>query len=283
MSKSALVVRDASGSMLYDTSKTIYGLIKSGPVEFAGKWNRYQSGMGDYIYAFRVTNAVSPVVFTVGTCGRPYQSKEGDDTVFYFSGPVSGLRVYCFDIMRPIFTGPALKTRDESSNFTFNSLQRPLNVKGTTVCPPPTGPWAPPPSAQVPTTPVGIQGGSSYHAQAQIISQMIAGFRAYYYDALIDPTRQKVFAAHIPWSRGCWILGDVNEGSGSYYIQGGDEGCSGIGGGFIRHIFWGAPETTYTSVDVRNRPGMYSLTVDPRPACMYIDTAEYPYPFNPQL
>lgn len=289
MSKVALIVRGPSGNILYDTSKAIYGLIKSGPVEYAGRWSKYQSIFTDPMYSFRVTNAISPIVFTVGSCGRPYQSKEGNDTVFYFAGPVGGIRVYCFDLMRPIFKGPALKTRSETDSFTFNSSQMPLNIVGSNTPPPPTGPWSPPPSLQVPTNPVGgFYGGSWYHAQEEYVDRgnpgnSIAGFRCNYYDFVADPTRTKTFAAYLPWSRGCFQVGETNAASGRYSIYGEEEGCSGIGAGLIRHVFWTAPETTYTFINNQNRGGIYSLTVEPRPACMYIDTADYPYPFNPQL
>lgn len=289
MSTASLIVRNQQGEILYDTSKATYGLIKSGPVEYAGRWSKYNSIFTDLVYSFTVTNAISPIVFVVGTCGQPYQSKEGDNTVFYFAGPVAGLQVYCFDIMRPIFSGPALKTRDSSANFTFNSLQRPLAVRGVSTPPVPSGPWAPLPSSQVPTDPVsGFSGGSSFLAQEEYIdrgnpSLSVAGFRCYYYDFVADPTRTKTFAAYIPWGRGCFSLGNVNTGSSVFYVGSLAEGCGGVGSGLIRHTFWTAPETSYEGVSNQFRPGIYSLNVSPRPTSLYIDTAEYPYPFNPQL
>lgn len=139
----ALIVRKPNNSILYDTSKAAYGLIKAGPVVAAGQWNRLDPNKGnkpsyfaDDIYKFEVENAVSPIVFVYGKSGKPFQSMEGNKQVFYFAGPVSGIQVYCFDLMRPIFTGPALKTRGEDGGLTFNSLQFPLNVKGTSTPPP---------------------------------------------------------------------------------------------------------------------------------------------------
>lgn len=278
MSKVALIVRDASGEVLYDTSKSVYGLIKSGPVVYHGLWLRQQGAIAnrfsDMIYKFTVDNAVSPIVFTVGDCGKPIESKEGDTHVFYFVGPVQNIKVYCFDVMRPIFNGAALKTRSEDSEFTFNSLQRPLNVIGSGEPLAPSGPW----SDKNPVNP--FIGGGNYLAQAASVRPTpIAGWYAWYRDTPLTPNVE--YAAHIPWSRGCFSV----TYTGLYddrYASGHAEGCSGRIGG-IRHLFWGAPETTYTSVYSTTPVGCYSLTVAPRPSCSYIDTAEYPYPFNPQL
>lgn len=274
----ALIARDASGNVLYDTSKSIYGLIKSGPVEYHGAWRRTQPSGGphiyfDSIYKFTVAKAISPIVFVTGACNQPVASKEGDNYVFYFAGPVSNIKVYCFDIMAPIFSGPALKTRSEDGKFTFNSLQRPLNVIGTSISTPPTGPW----SETVPVA--AFQGGTTYIVVSQLNNQdYTGGFRGYFWTRALDP--QKTYAAHIPWSRGCWSTSQLN--SDIIYRGSLHEGCYGQTGSIV-HCFWTSPETTYGSVHSTTRVGITALTVDPRPACSYIDVSEYPYPFNPQL
>lgn len=269
MNIAALIARTENGEVLYDTSKSIFGLIKSGPVEYHGRWRRYQSIFYDNIYKFTVEGAISPLVFTVGDCGKPIQSKEGNTYVFYFLGPESfNIKVYCFDVMAPIFSGPALKTRNSAGEFTFNSLQRPLNIIGTNIPPPPSGPW----SDKVPVAP--LSGGSAY--VAQYIANPLAGWGAYGYSVALDPNIE--YAAHIPWARGCFSA--FPAGGNQTYMGGMSEGCSGYKGG-IRHVFYAAPETSYEPVHSTFPTGVYSLVYGPRPSCSYINTAEYPYPFNP--
>jgi len=36
-----LIVKKEDGSLLFDTDKISYGLIKSGHLAYAGNWNRY--------------------------------------------------------------------------------------------------------------------------------------------------------------------------------------------------------------------------------------------------
>lgn len=273
MKKAALIVRNPSGDILYDTSKSIYGLIKSGPVEFHGYWSRANQPIyTDTIYKFTVDNAISPIVFTVGNCAKPTESKEGNKHVFYFAGPVSGIKVYCFDIMAPIFKGAGLKTRAEDSSFTFNSLQRPLNVIGTSTAPPPARPW----DDKNPTSPFG--GGGTFVGQYESRgSPWIAGWHAWYINIQLDPSIE--YAAHIPWSRGCFsATGNFNDLYPT--MSGEEEGCTGYMGG-VTHLFWAAPESSYMRVHSSTRTGIYSLSYEPRPACMYIDTSKYPYPFDP--
>ncbi|MEL7553152.1 hypothetical protein AAGV37_25010 [Pseudomonas protegens] len=272
----ALIVRDESGNVLYDTSKSIYGLIKSGPVEYAGTWSRLQpsgavSVFYDNIYKFEVEGAISPLVFVTGASNKPFQSKEGSKTVFYFAGEVSGIRVYCFDIMRPIFTGPALKTRRDDGSFTFNSLQRPLNVIGTST---PPGPAGYPNGMQLP-----FSGGGSGILIYQPTGSRLGGVLWAYYTVNLEAS--KTYAAHIPWDRGCGFVAQLDP-SGTKFRGAVHEGCYGQQGSIV-HCMWNSPETTYGSVHSTTATGFMSLLADRRPSCSYIDTAEYPYPFNPQL
>lgn len=280
MATAALIARKPDGTILYDTSKSIYGLIKAGPVTYTGDsnaWRRLQlNGAPSYyidkMYKFEVENAVSPIVFVYGTSGKPFQSQEGNKQVFYFAGPVENIRVYCFDLMRPILIGPALKTRDPGGSVTFNSLQFPLNVKGASMPPPPSNigggfvrpfdPW----------TRNGVLTDMS--------TQPIAG--ALYWESKVSLDASKKYAAHIPWNRGAsWVAG-LNEGGGNAgkYRGAGEEGCYGTDGG-VAHVFWTSPETTFGSVPTTTQSGWFNLLGDKRPLCSYIDIAEYPYPFDP--
>lgn len=271
----ALIVRDESGNVLYDTSKSIYGLIKSGPVTYHGRWQRFQSGGAgsvyyDNIYKFEVEGAVSPLVFVTGASNKPFQSKEGNKTVFYFAGQVDGIKVYCFDIMRPIFTGPALKTRKEDGGFTFNSLQRPLNVVGTST---PPGPVTFPNGMQTP-----FSGGSVAVLIPQPTGSRLGGVLWAYYTVNLNPS--KTYAAHIPWDRGCGFVSQL--GSDTVFRGAVHEGCYGQQGSIV-HCMWNSPETTYDGVHSTTPQGFMALLSNRMPSCSYIDTAEYPYPFNPQL
>ncbi|AEK81714.1 Hypothetical protein PFL_6271 [Pseudomonas protegens Pf-5] len=271
----ALIVRKESEEILYDTSKSVYGLVKSGPVEYHGIWRKLHPAGGpspyyDNIYKFTVENCVNPIVYVTGTCGKPFASKEGTSSVFYFAGPVEGIKVYCFDVMAPIFKGPALKTRDENGGFTFNSLQRPLNIIGTSTPPPPSPPY---PNGRV----APFLGGYQVLVLDQPLLPSRAGFRGYFYTVPLNPA--KTYAANIPWSRGCWLASQL--GRDEVWQTGSQEGCSGDTGS-ITHSFWTSPETTHGTVHSTTPTGWFSLTVNPRPQCTYIDVSEYPYPFNPQ-
>ncbi|AZC22940.1 hypothetical protein [Pseudomonas sessilinigenes] len=275
----ALIVRKPNNSILYDTSKAAYGLIKAGPVVAAGQWNRLDPNKGnkpsyfaDDIYKFEVENAVSPIVFVYGKSGKPFQSMEGNKQVFYFAGPVSGIQVYCFDLMRPIFTGPALKTRGEDGGLTFNSLQFPLNVKGTSTPPPVkyfdngtlwpfTGGTNPP---DWPMLPAGGNG-----SRAGIFSTRIR----------VPLDASKKYAAHIPWNRGVEWVGYLSGVGTDRWRGGGEEGCYGEDGA-VAHIIWASPETSFASVHTTTRFGWFNMQNDLRPACSYIELSEYPYPFN---
>lgn len=278
--KTALIARGESGNVLYDTSKSIYGLIKSGPVTYHGRWMRLRPSGGGYpsyqdsIYKFEVEGGVSPILFVYGDCGKPYQSKEGTKQVFYFAGPIGELKIYCFDIMRPIFSGPALKTRAEDGRFTFNSLQWPLNVIGASTPPPPEG--------------VGgdsirpFAGGRSGILQYPTMGSGIAG--SMYARVKINLNASKKYAAHIPWSRGVeWVYPfETGGGHVDNFRGSGEEGCSGTDGG-VNHLIWTAPETTFGSVHTTTPVRFFNMAWDRLPRCPYIDIAEYPYPFDPQL
>ncbi|KAF0865940.1 hypothetical protein [Pseudomonas sp. LD120] len=267
-----LIVRTEAGTVLYDTTKLVYGLLKSGPVTYHGTWQRIDPSGGasyfyDYIYSFRVTNAISPIVFTVGMCNKPFISKEGNDTVFYFAGSVSGVKVYCFDIMANVFHGPGLRTRITQGQVSFNSLQNPLNVIGVSTPPAPSGPT----SSTVPVQ--GFYGG--YDQVVVYQSGLTQGFyTGSFWSRALNPSIE--YAAYIPWSRGCFMT-SWNE---DVYRYGLHEGCYGFKGG-VTHHFGISPETTCGSMHSTTRPGVTNLSTSPLPACSYINTAEYPYPFDP--
>ncbi|MGY2171874.1 hypothetical protein [Pseudomonas gingeri] len=279
MSNASLIVRNSIGEILYDTSKSVYGLVKSGALEYHGRWAKAVSpAYSDNIYKFVVKNGVSPILFTIGSCGKPFQSKEGNDIVFYFAAIVSEVRVYAFDLMRPMFSGPALKTRGENGNFTFNSLQWPLNIIGSSQPPPPSGPWSPLPGGPDPSIPVGCFSGGGNNYVALLSGPPDAGFICEFYDRMIDASKN--IAAYIPWNRGCAYISSRISSRGNM-LFGIEEGCTGIGGGVIRHHFWSSPETAYQSTFSAWLNGAYALTVSPRPTSLLIDANEYPYPFDP--
>ncbi|MFS1292008.1 hypothetical protein ACLRDI_30310 [Pseudomonas piscis] len=279
MATAALIARNPDGSILYDTSKSIYGLIKSGPVEFAEAWRRIQPAGGphiyyDNIYKFVVKNAISPIVFVTGACNQPIISKEGDSTVFYFAGQVADIKVYCFDLMAPIFTGPALKTRAKDGSFTFNSLQQPLNIIGTSTAPPP------PQAEDQWGTPFGRAG---YYRvvvpQYNVGGSYLGGYPEYGFIYQLNPS--KTYAAYIPWSRGCFFQNQLPVGQD--IMRGGlHEGCYGLEG-MVVHNMWTSPESTYGKINgyPGTPQGTWGTATDRIPQCPYIDISEYQYPFDP--
>lgn len=267
-----LIVKKESGEVLYDTRLITYGLVKSGPVTALGlAWRRVQpSGAAsyfyDYVYSFRVPNAISPIVFVTGASSKPWPSREGNDVVFYFTGAVSSIKVYCFDEMQNIYSGAGLRTRTDDNGVTFNSLQYPLNVLGSSTPPPPA-----------------VFGGGRYYAYNGV---------GYFEKVIIQPTAQgfyaecglpiklnanTTYAAYTPWSRGL-IFGSQSTGAGVWHNTS-SEGCYG-GVGEIVHVFAADGMGTSDSqngygIGVRSPPAS-----DRQPTCSYIDTAQYPYPFN---
>lgn len=267
-----LVVKKEDGSILYDTRKITYGLVKSGPVTSLGLiWRRWQpSGAAsffyDYVYSFRVTNAIAPIVFVTGASSRPWPSREGSDIVFYFTGLVGNIKVYCFDEMQSIYSGAGLRTRRDDDVVTFNSLQYPLNVVGVSTPPPP----------------VAFGGGRYYafngagYSERIVIQPTAQGFYAEC-TLPVKLTGGISYAAYIPWSRSM-IFGAQATGAGIWYNTS-NEGCYG-GVGEINHVFAADGMGTSDSqngygIGVRSPPAS-----DRQPTCSYIDTSQYPYPFN---
>ncbi|WP_446440332.1 hypothetical protein [Pseudomonas sp. 910_21] len=99
-----------------------------------------------------------------------------------------------------------------------------------------------------------------------------------HYTVNLNPS--KAYAAHIPWDRGCGFVSQL--GSSTVFRGAVHEGCYGQQGSIV-HCMWNSPETTYDGVHSTTPQGFMSLLSDRMPSCSYIDTAEYPYPFNPQL
>lgn len=268
-----LIVKKEDGETLYDTRLITYGLVKSGPVTSLGlAWRRnlpsgLPGGTYDYVYSFRVPNAIAPIVFVTGASSKPWPSREGTDIVFYFTGLVGGIKVYCFDEMQNIYTGAGLRARNETDLVTFNSLQYPLNVIG------------------VSTPPVAVAvGGGRYYAyngagyfERPVIAPPDQGF---YVECTLPVNLDAAitYAAYIPWSRSL-LYGQATANGGRIYYNTSNEGCYGSAGA-VNHTFAADGMGTSDFVvgamfGVRSPPAS-----DRQPTCSYIDTSQYPYPFN---
>lgn len=276
-----LKVFKEDGSLLFDTEKIAYGLLKSGYLSLQVSWPRLymrsaelnptdpsswaeNSGQSDRILGFSVTGAVAPIVFIAGdgsTCGS---SRSGNVTTFYYTGATTSTKFYYFDTMRNDLSGAGLKCFREDGELTFNSLQYPLNIVATVQPPNPGAVIAP--GSQYRRTP--YLGGTVTNGA------LIAGSAPNVVARVTVPIGAGEYAASIPFTRSCGLWGD----QGYYpYTSTVQEGAGGVTGG-VRFMFCVATRTTeYIGGATWN---LYFNIPSVKPTALVIRTDDLPFPFN---
>lgn len=283
-----LIVNKYDGTLLFDTSKITYGLVKSGYLAYSSSWTRrtlrsaqldpregsnwfpsteiYDPSRYDQQYSFTVPNARSPIVFLVGSGCLNGTTVSGTSKTFHYTNADSNTRYYCFDLMNNDQPGaPYLKTFDASGVLTFNSLQPPLNVIGAVQ---PTGPG--------PTGKYGVQLPyiGAYPVARTVTTDYFTVKQDYRLD--VNLTGGVEYAAHLPWSRGAGCV-DSNASTSVRYAS--IEGVYGRVGGIT--FLFGASAGTTIQIGVAPSPaGMYDVPSDRIPIALVITTANYPFPFN---
>ncbi|WP_223464834.1 hypothetical protein [Pseudomonas sp. GL-RE-26] len=284
-----LIVRKADGSLLFDTSRITYGLVKSGYLAYSSSWTRRTIASAqldpndganwtastqvndparyDQMWSFTVTNARSPIVFIVGSGVLNGSTTSGTSITFHYSNASADTKFYCFDLMADIFAGsPYLKTYNSAGVLTFNSLQPPLNIAGV---------YTPPP----PTAPTGVYGAQAAYTGGYPLSRTNTNDnytvkRDYRFDVAL--TAGVEYAVFLPWSRG-GACNDTQPAAPCMYGVG--EGAFGRVGG-ISFMFGAFGGTTITIGTAPRPGGWYNIPTDRYPTALYIITTSLPFPFN---
>ncbi|QXI49172.1 hypothetical protein HU763_006915 [Pseudomonas anuradhapurensis] len=286
-----LKVYKEDGSLLFDTEKITYGLLKSGYLSYMLNWPRLEyrsanlppnegssyaeSSFSDAIHGFSVTGAVAPIVFISGTgisCGS---SKSGDTTTFYFIGASPNTKFYYFDTMRNTMNGAGLKCYDEAGTLTFNSLQYPLNIVDTI-------------SAPAPPTPTVVGGIAQYTvpfagATKQAVRFINSG--VYYCVARIFiAVGSGEYAASTTFSRslGQGIMDGMSAPGTPFPAYGNQQahmdGAYGATGGIYFMACDAARTTMIYSTAAPNR--YFDIPTNRYPQALVIKTDNLPFPFN---
>ncbi|MGF6127277.1 hypothetical protein QF019_002486 [Pseudomonas frederiksbergensis] len=231
------------------------------------------TGSADSMYGFTVTNALSPIVFIVGSGCLQGTSISGSSMTFYYACADASTKFYCFDLMADNISGTTfLKTYNTDGRITFNSLQVPLNVEGVVQAP---GPGALDPNGRYKTTYVGGSNRQRQTAQGATVAKV---------DSFIDIALSAgvEFAAFLPWSRSCRI-NDLYSGNVFPFTQyGGAEGAYGRVGG-VSFMFGAAGGTTQSNPSVAGQSVPYSfenIPTDRYPSALIIRSTNLPFPFN---
>lgn len=279
------------GSLLFDTDKITYGLLKSGYLTFQVNWPRLvyrsanlppnegssysESSLTDAIHGFSVTGAIAPIVFIVGSgisCGS---SRLGDTTTFYYIGASPSTKFYYFDTMRNTLSGAGLKCYDESGTLTFNSLQYPLNIVATISAP------APPPTIWN-----GVANYSVPFAGATKLATRFINSGPYYcLSRIFIPVGSGEFAASTTFSRSFGqgrMDGMSAPGSpfpATVYQQAHMDGAYGASGGIYFMACDAARTTMYDGAPVTYNY-FYDIPTDRYPEALVIKTDNLPFPFN---
>jgi hypothetical protein len=286
-----LIVKKLDGSLLFDTSKITYGLVKSGNLAYISNWGRRglkSPGLDkndgaswtapneivandnslDIMHGFTLANFKSPIVFLVGPGCLNGTTQSGTTITFYYVNASPSTKYYCFDLMADNIAGsPYLKTFDTSGNCTFNSLQPALNIIGTQSPPAPSGlPYTGGTNQMLQTSGTSASGRIIYpRAQCTFTYNFTAGVE---------------YAAHLPWSRGCGLtigtdLSPIAQASNSGCV----EGVYG-GTGFITFMMANSAASTYDTQILAVNGYQWQNIPTLLPTALIIRTANLPFPFG---
>ena len=285
-----LIVRKEDGSILFDTSKISYGLVRSGYMTFIENWGRYSISSGadpswggnwyqdntrvDPIYGFSITGYRSPIVFIVGKGVVAGTKIAGDTMTFLYTCADANTKFYCFDLMIDKGTGPKLKCYNEQGVLTFNSIQSPMNVIAAIT----------PPNVGSP----GAYGGTVLTAYAGGTNQIIRGAlteRSPSFHSIVDIPVDGggEVAAFLPWSRSFTAIQRLGRVEMVPDVYSHAEGCYG-GQNKITFMFGVAGTTTQGQDSPTSYPEVFacyrSVFNNPKPTALVVRTLGLPFPFE---
>jgi hypothetical protein len=284
-----LIVRKPDGSILLDSSRITYGLLRSGYLTRAGTWPRKalrsiqldpnngqnwadNVAMVDDVWSFTVYGAVAPMLFLTGDGTLNGSTTSGDTVTYYFLNARSSTKVYAFDQMREMGSGPRLRTRNVFNGVvTFNSYMVPLNVIATVQAP--TIPSSPPP----PFNPTETWRATTYNGGYNVYVRYIATNTSPIMYSKVDiPLSGEEYAACITFTRGGTV--EMQDPSGANHRYGISEGAGGYNGG-VTFMFGPAGGTP-----LQNSGGsgtrFNGILTDRLPTALIVRTSNLPFPFN---
>lgn len=272
-----LKVRKLDGTMLLDSEKITYGLVKSGYLTQGEIWPRKRirsinldpsqgtswaddaAGTGDQQWTFTVPDCVAPMLFLVGDGCLNGVSASGNTRTYIFGNASGSTKVYAFDQMREMGSGPRLRCRNVGTGaITFNSYMVPLNIIAQVTAPGP-----------------GTQQGNSYvTAYAGGNNELIKGsYPSIQYSRVRVPLGNEEYAVHLPFSRNAAVV-DNSDAMGYSVI----EGAGGYAGG-VQFMFGPAGGSPSTQAGGQ-RVGYYAMVLDRMPVALVTRTSNLPFPFN---
>lgn len=273
------------GSVLYDTSKVSYGLLKSGYLSIQTSWPRLdlrsmqldpndpsswtESSTTEPVLGFSVNDAVAPIVFITGSGSPCGSSRSGNTTTFYYISANTSTKFYYFDTMRD--TGPitGMKCFREDGVLTFNSGQRPLNIVATVAAPAP-GPIE-----------IGDRyRGTPYIGGSRTQGSVYPGGPANTISRVRMPLQAGVeYAAYVNFTRTAGFGSTPNYYPFLVALQ---EGAYGVVGG-IEFMFCTAARSTLLPqqlTPIQSYQMYFDVPTDRYPVALVIKTSGYPFPFN---
>jgi len=270
-----LRVMKADNTLLFDTSKITYGLLRSGYLVSGDPWYRKKlrsaqldpsnganwtddTNLPDPQWYFSIDNSVSPILFIVGDGCLNGTSVSGNTRTYIFGNASANTKVYAFDVMRDIGTPPRLRTWLDTGVLTFNSYMPPLNI-AFAVQPPGLGAAS---GTAVKTTYAG-----GYNQTVRSDAPPIQ------YSHYQMPLGNEEFAAYLTFSRTGACVPEAGTSGFSVF-----EGAGGYVGG-VKFMFGPSGGTTSTLIGGQFI-GYYSVPVDRMPTALVIRTANLPFPFG---
>ena len=301
-----LIVRKEDGSLLFDTTKISYGLVKSGYMTYQRNWNRWvctsnacrenpnnganwteTGNRGDSAHGFSVSGARNPIVFIVGSGVHAGTTVSGDTMTFLYADATTQTKFYCFDLMRDGGTGPALRTFNEGGVLTFNSRQHPLNVEYS-VTAPVRGERVNPADPNPIWFKTVYQGGTNIRFNSYTSNgiSFLASVRS---TVTIPIAGAGEVAAYLPWSRS---VGSAHSTTVSIY-----EGSPVDALGLTEGVYGSSSSVVFTCTVGRTTVGgldpyfvpitggvngavFRDIPIDRYPTALIIKTAPLPFPFE---
>lgn len=261
-----LQVYKSNGDLLLESSKLVYGLVKSGNLtqlmseRLRGEFNGHVSWVMP-VYGFTVT-AKAPIVFIHGRGVYAWGSTTGDSHTFYFVSANNSTQYYVFDLMRETSGGFGMRTYGPTGDCTFNSDQSPMNVVHN-VSPP---------------SPSTGRGGHPY-GPAGRKDFLWGGSRCANWEKPLVAGRK--YAAHLPFSRGArhndlefFATNGVRIGAAYMGIEGVFGGMGGITFMFCLDL------GTYLNRDLGGYSYWDWVPTDRIPTASVVDVTKLPIPFS---